>query len=93
MGAPFRIGPFDLELIRLTHSIPEANGVAIRTGAGTVMHTGDWKFDPGPVVGEASDVEALKRVSGEDVLALVGDFDQRVRRRLVRFGSRASRTP
>jgi len=73
VGESFRVGPFDLELIRLTHSIPEANGVAIRTGAGTVMHTGDWKFDPDPVVGEASDVDALKRVSGDDVLALVGD--------------------
>lgn len=73
VGEHFSIGPFDLELIRLTHSIPEANGVAIRTGAGTVMHTGDWKFDADPVVGEASDMEALSRVSGETVLALVGD--------------------
>lgn len=73
VGEPFSIGPFDLELIRLTHSIPEANGVAIRTGAGTVMHTGDWKFDPDPVIGEPSDVEALNRISGEEVLALVGD--------------------
>ncbi len=73
VGEPFNIGPFGLELIRLTHSIPEANGVAIRTGAGTVMHTGDWKFDPDPVVGEASDMEALTRISSEDVLALVGD--------------------
>lgn len=73
VGERFRIGSFDLELIRLTHSIPEANGVAIRTGAGTVMHTGDWKFDPDPVVGEASDMEALERISRERVLALVGD--------------------
>jgi ribonuclease J len=73
VGECFRIGPFDLELIRLTHSIPEANGVAIRTGAGTIMHTGDWKFDPNPVLGEVSDMDALNRVSGERVLALVGD--------------------
>jgi len=73
VGEHFRIGAFDLELVRLTHSIPEANGVAIRTGAGTVMHTGDWKFDPGPVVGEASDMAALERISHEQVLALVGD--------------------
>lgn len=73
VGERFCIGPFDLELIRLTHSIPEANGVAIRTGAGTIMHTGDWKFDSDPVVGEASDMDALSRISGEGVLALVGD--------------------
>jgi ribonuclease J len=73
VGECFRIGPFDLELIRLTHSIPETSGVAIRTGAGTVMHTGDWKFDPDPVVGQVSDMDALNRVAGERVLALVGD--------------------
>lgn len=67
------IGPFDLELITLTHSIPEPNAIAIRTAVGTILHTGDWKFDPDPLVGEATDFAALRRVGDEGVLALVGD--------------------
>jgi ribonuclease J len=69
----FRIGPFALELITLTHSIPEPNAVVIRTEAGTVLHTGDWKFDPEPLVGPVTDYEALRRVGEEGVLALIGD--------------------
>ena len=55
LGGRFNVGPFDMELITLTHSIPEPNAIAIRTPVGTVLHTGDWKFDPGPVIGEAPD--------------------------------------
>ena len=53
MSGRFTIGPFDLELITLTHSIPEPNAVVIRTPVGTVLHTGDWKFDPDPLIGDA----------------------------------------
>ena len=53
MSGRFTIGPFDLELITLTHSIPEPNAVVIRTPVGTVLHTGDWKLDPDPLVGVA----------------------------------------
>ncbi|MCP5367448.1 MAG: ribonuclease J [Hyphomicrobiales bacterium] len=67
------IGPFDMELITLTHSIPEPNGIAIRTPAGAVLHTGDWKFDPDPVIGEAADEDALRRLGDEGVLAIVCD--------------------
>ena len=73
LGGRFTVGPFDMELITLTHSIPEPNAIAIRTPLGTVLHTGDWKFDPDPVVGDAADVEALKRLGDEGVLALVCD--------------------
>jgi ribonuclease J len=73
LGGRFTVGPFDMELITLTHSIPEPNGIAIRTPVGTVLHTGDWKFDPDPVVGDAADVETLKRLGEEGVLALVCD--------------------
>ena len=73
LGGQFTVGPFDMELITLTHSIPEPNGIAIRTPVGTVLHTGDWKFDPDPVVGDAADVEMLKRLGDEGVLALVCD--------------------
>jgi len=73
LGGRFRVGPFALELVTLTHSIPESNGVIIRTPAGAVFHTGDWKLDPDPVVGPISDEEALKRLQTEQVLAMVCD--------------------
>lgn len=69
----FNVGPFDMELITLTHSIPEPNAIAIRTPAGTVLHTGDWKFDPDPVIGEVSDYEALNALGNAGVLAIVCD--------------------
>ncbi|WP_022697754.1 ribonuclease J [Euryhalocaulis caribicus] len=69
----FELGPFDLQLITLTHSIPEPNGLAIRTPAGMVLHTGDWKIDPDPLIGESTDVEALNALGEEGVLALVCD--------------------
>ena len=72
-GGRIAIGPFDLELVGMTHSIPESNAVVIRTPAGTVVHTGDWKLDPEPVVGATSDEETLRRVGDEGVLALVCD--------------------
>jgi ribonuclease J len=67
------LGPFEIELITLTHSIPEPNGVAIRTPLGLVWHTGDWKIDPDPLIGETTDVEALRRIADEGVLAMVCD--------------------
>ncbi len=73
LSGHFTVGPFDLELITLTHSIPEPNAIAIRTPAGLVLHTGDWKFDPDPVIGPAADEEALKRVGEEGALAIVCD--------------------
>ena len=69
----FELGPFGIELITLTHSIPEPNAVVIRTAAGNVLHTGDWKFDPDPLIGPVSDEAALRRIGDEGVLALVGD--------------------
>ncbi|MGD9744494.1 MAG: ribonuclease J [Dongiaceae bacterium] len=73
MSGRFRIPPFELELITLTHSIPEPNAVVIRTGAGTVLHTGDWKLDPEPLVGPVADEAALRRLGEEGVLAMVCD--------------------
>ena len=67
------IGPFDLELIGLTHSIPEMRAVAITTPLGLVLHTGDWKLDPDPVVGEASDETRLAELGDAGVLAMVCD--------------------
>jgi ribonuclease J len=79
LSGRFTIGPFDLELITLTHSIPEPNAVALRTPVGTVLHTGDWKFDPDPLIGPTADVAALKRLGDEGVLALVGDSTNALR--------------
>ena len=50
-GERFRVGPFDCALIQVTHSIPEAHALALRTPLGNVLHTGDWKLDPAPLVG------------------------------------------
>ena len=69
----FELGPFSIEMIGLTHSAPEMHALMIRTGSGNVLHTGDWKFDPRPIVGEASDEIALKKCGDEGVLALVCD--------------------
>ncbi|NWG54520.1 MAG: ribonuclease J [Hydrogenophilaceae bacterium] len=67
------LGPFDMELVTLTHSIPEPNGVAIRTPLGLVWHTGDWKIDPDPMIGETTDVASLRAMAEEGVLAMVCD--------------------
>lgn len=73
LGSRFAVGPFEVEMISITHSIPEPNLLAIRTPLGTIVHTGDWKFDPDPLLGLPTDAEALRRVGKEGVLALVGD--------------------
>ena len=73
LGARFEIGPFDMELITVTHSTLEPNAVAIRTRLGTVLHTGDFKIDPEPMIGERVDQAALRRVGDEGVLAMVCD--------------------
>ena len=71
MSGRFQAGPFQIELVTLTHSIPEPNALVIRTAAGTVLHSGDWKFDPDPLIGATADFEALHRLGGEGVLALI----------------------
>ena len=73
LKSKFSVGPFDLELITLTHSIPEPNAIAIRTPLGMVLHTGDWKFDPDPVVGGVSDEAALEALGDEGTLAIICD--------------------
>jgi len=73
LSGRFSVGPFDIELITLTHSIPEPNALVIDTPVGRVMHTGDWKLDPDPIVGPTADEEALIRVGESGVLAMVCD--------------------
>lgn len=73
LGGKLKLGPFEMEFITITHSILEPNALAIRTPLGTVVHTGDWKLDPEPLIGEATDEAALRRLGEEGVLAMVCD--------------------
>ncbi len=72
-GGSFQLGPFGLQFIRMAHSIPESQALAIRTKAGIVLHTGDWKLDAEPLVGPRSDEAALSALGDEGVLAMVCD--------------------
>jgi ribonuclease J len=73
LGGEIDLGPFHLELITLTHSIPEPNGLAIKTPLGVILHTGDWKIDPDPLLGSVTDQDAIRRLGDEGVLAMVCD--------------------
>jgi len=72
-GTAWKLGPFEIEAIPVAHSIPEAVSLAIRTPLGLVIHTGDWKVDPTPVVGWTTDFERLSELGDEGVLALICD--------------------
>ena len=72
-GGRFELPPFSLRFIRMAHSIPEAQALAIETSAGTVLHTGDWKLDPHPLIGPPTDEAALAELGEKGVLALVCD--------------------
>ena len=67
------IGPFTVDLIPAAHSVPEANILSIRTGAGIIVHATDWKIDPKPLVGRVTNENALRSLGDEGVLALVCD--------------------
>lgn len=73
LGGIIDLDPFSVELISLTHSIPEPNALAIRTPAGTVLHSGDWKIDDEPLIGQTTDEKALKDLGDAGVLAIVCD--------------------
>jgi ribonuclease J len=79
LGGRIDIGPFNVEFISVAHSIPESNALAIRTTAGTVLHTGDWKIDPTPLIGQPTNEKRLREIGEEGVLALVGDSTNAVR--------------
>jgi ribonuclease J len=67
------IGPFEIEFIRVTHSMPDCVALAIRTPVGTIVHTGDFKIDQTPIDGEHFDVHRFAELGGEGVLALFAD--------------------
>jgi ribonuclease J len=79
LGGRFTLGPFDIELVSMAHSIPESNGLIIRTPLGAVLHTGDWKIDPTPVIGPPTDEAKLRALGNEGCLALIGDSTNAVR--------------
>ena len=79
LGGHLQLGPFTVDFINVAHSIPESNALAIRTPLGTVLHTGDWKIDPTPLVGAPTDQAKLTALGDEGVLALVGDSTNAVR--------------
>jgi ribonuclease J len=79
MGGHLTLGPFDIDFINVSHSIPESNALAIRTPAGTVVHTGDWKIDPTPILGAPTDQAKLTALGDAGVLALVSDSTNAVR--------------
>ncbi len=73
LGGHIALGPFSVDFISITHSIPEPNALSISTPLGKVVHTGDWKLDPEPLVGASTDDARLRRLGDEGVLALVCD--------------------
>ena len=79
LGSRFDIGPFNVELVTMAHSIPEANALIIRTAGGTILHTGDWKIDPTPILRDPTDEKKLRALGEEGCLALVGDSTNAVR--------------
>lgn len=72
-GSLVDLTPFEVEFISMSHSIPEPNALAIRTKEGLVLHTGDWKWDSDPLLNQEMDVDRLKEIGKEGVLALVCD--------------------
>lgn len=73
MGERFQAGPFEMEAVRVTHSIPDCCGLIFRCAAGTVVHTGDWKIDENPVDGLQFDRTAWEAVGKEGVTLMMSD--------------------
>jgi ribonuclease J len=73
LNGTINLDPFKIEYITLTHSILEPNGLRIETPAGVILHTGDWKIDPEPLIGENINSNRLKEIGNEGVLAMICD--------------------
>ena len=73
LGSSFQLGPFNIEYINLTHSILEPNGLKISTSIGNILHTGDWKCDPEPLVGKNLDLKRLIEIGKEGVVSMICD--------------------
>ena len=73
LDSEITLGPFKIDFVTLTHSILEPNGLSIQTPIGTILHTGDWKIDPNPLIGGNIDKEKLKAIGQKGVIAMICD--------------------
>ena len=73
LNSKINLGAFEIDFVTLTHSILEPNGLSITTPLGTILHTGDWKIDPNPLIGGAIDEEKLKAIGDKGVSAMICD--------------------
>ena len=73
LNGSIKLGSFNIEFVTLTHSILEPNGLSIKTPVGTILHTGDWKVDSNPLIGEKVNEKKLKEIGNEKVLAMICD--------------------
>ncbi len=73
LNSKIKLGNFEIDFVTLTHSILEPNGLSIKTPLGTVLHTGDWKIDPNPLIGSRIDEQKLKSIGNSGVSAMICD--------------------
>ena len=73
LNSKIQLGVFEIDFVTLTHSILEPNGLSIKTPLGTILHTGDWKIDPNPLIGNKIDEEKLKTIGETGVSAMICD--------------------
>jgi ribonuclease J len=73
LNSKIKLGEFEIDFVTLTHSILEPNGLSIKTPLGTILHTGDWKIDPNPLIGNKIDQDKLKKIGNEGVSAMICD--------------------
>ena len=78
-GETFKVGPFEIEAVHVTHSIPEPVSLMIRSPLGNVVHTGDWKLDHEPTLGQKTDADHFRKLGDEGVLALICDSTNAMR--------------
>src|SRR5215510_3632585 len=79
LNSRFQVGGFDIELLSLAHSIPESNALVIRTPLASVLHTGDWKLDPTPLIGPVPQLERLAQLGNDGITAIVCDSTNALR--------------
>jgi len=73
LNSKIKLGPFDIDFVTLTHSILEPNGLSITTPEGVILHTGDWKVDPNPLIGNKVDEKKLRSIGEKGVIAMICD--------------------
>ena len=73
LSSKIKLGPFEVDFVSLTHSILEPNGLVLKTPEGVVLHTGDWKIDPNPLLGNKTDIKKLKEIGDNGVIAMICD--------------------